>query len=101
MFVRLGMISSATALSERDPRRGGSRRIVRSHGVEDVVRVGVAVGDSGGHTPCEIVPCVCEKWLWGVMIGMKTMDWLEAKVGGMTNGRWMMIEIGEVVVYIS
>jgi hypothetical protein len=61
MLVRLGMIPSATALSERDPRRGGSRRIVRSHGVEDVVRVGVAIGDSGGHTSCEIVLCVCEK----------------------------------------
>lgn len=60
------MIPTATALSERDPRRGGSRRIVRSHGVEDVVRVGVAVGDSRGHS-CESVVYViaeCQGGNW-------------------------------------
>jgi hypothetical protein len=81
MFVRLGMIPTATALSERDPGRGGSRRIVRSHGVKDVVRVGVTIGDSGGHTSCEDVVCVCESWLWGVVVGTRMMDWLEAKGG--------------------
>lgn len=78
MLVRLGMIPPATALSERDPRGGGSRRIVRSHGVEDVVRVGVAVGDSGGHTSCENVVCVCESWLWEVIIGTRSIidEWV-------------------------
>jgi len=83
------MISSATALSERDPRRGGSRRIVRSHGVEDVVRVGVAVGDSGGHS-CESVVCVIVNDGRGNCFKDDELG-MRRKEG---NDEWTIIEIG-------